>query len=220
MASLQLEKVSKYFYHPRKRAVLRNCSTMFSQNTITTITGPSGSGKSTLLYCLAGFEPIDSGAIVYGDEDVTEICSAQRASLWTYYIGVVLQYPYLISELTIYDNIALKGYIAGLSRTDINSHVMTLLTDIALVDYADAYPDELSGGQQQRVALARALCNMPAFVLADEPTAHLDAENTDMLMRLLTHYRDRFGCGIIVASHDERVVHNSDSIYTIPKLLE
>lgn len=212
---LSVHAITKYFHHPRTRCILYKHSVTFPSGAFTVITGVSGAGKSTLLYALAGLDYVDDGHIWYGNTDIHSVSEHERAGMWQQDIGVVLQYPYLISELSVWDNIALKGHIAGADRAFLHQRVSQLLADVNLVGCAHAYPDELSGGQQQRVALARALVYVPRFVLADEPTAHLDTANTQMLLNIFTRYRDQYGCGIIVATHDQCVIHHADMVHTV-----
>jgi len=216
---LQAECITKYFYYPRTRCIFYDFSVSFSQGEIVAITGDSGSGKSTLLYCLAGIEKVERGRIMCGEHRLNQMSSAAISHVWHRKLAVVLQYPYLINELTIADNIALKKYING-AYHGLEERVSQLLADINMMPYKDAYPDEISGGQQQRVALARALLYPPAFIVTDEPTAHLDDANADALLAVLQQYRDMYGCGVVVATHDYRVIRCADRICSVSQAQE
>jgi len=214
-ACVSVEHVTKYFYYPRKRMIVHDFSATCHAACMHVIAGASGVGKSTLLACIAGIESIDAGRVVYDDTCIHAMSPEQRTDLWSYHVGIVLQNPLLIQEVSVWDNIAMKGYINGASQQYIQEQVTYLLELVGMSGYADAYPSEISGGQQQRVALARALLYTPSVIIADEPTAHLDAHNTNLLVRVCTHYRDAHGCSIILATHDDRVIEYADVVHTL-----
>jgi len=207
---ISIEQVTKYIHKPRTRCILSDYTAVCAPACITVVTGASGVGKSTLLSCITGLSSIDAGRVVYAGQVLHDISDEQLSHMWLYRMGMVFQSPCLLSELSVSDNIALKGYIARAHPADTHARVLELLDEVGLTAHASAYPEELSGGQQQRVALARALFHTPDYVIADEPTAHLDQMHADMLMRVLMRYRDMHGCGMIIATHDERVIQHAD----------
>lgn len=180
------------------------------------IMGPSGCGKTTLLNILGGLDRPDNGSvtidgksIVYRDSNLTEL---HRTA-----IGFVFQGYGLIPSLTALENVE---FTMLANRTDPETREKrsrALLDAVALLDYADRYPEELSGGQRQRVAVARSLAHSPGVVLADEPTGNLDRETGMQVIAVLSRAcRDR-GAVLVVVTHDpevaaemQRVVHMQD----------
>jgi ABC-type lipoprotein export system ATPase subunit len=154
------------------------------------LVGPSGSGKSTLLALLAGLEAPDSGSV-------------DRAVRPTD-VGLVLQGHGLVSLLTAAENVALPLQAPGRprsSRAEIRARVQEALAQVGLEPVADHLVEALSGGQQQRVAVARALVTGPSLLIADEPTAALDAENREHIADLLFAL-PAGGTAVVIATHD------------------
>ncbi|MGN6444240.1 ABC transporter ATP-binding protein [Amnibacterium sp.] len=172
------------------RAVLRDIDLDVGEGASISLVGPSGSGKSTLVAILAGLERPDQGeaerAITSGD------------------IGLVLQGHGLVSLLTAAENVALPLQAPGRQRVakrEVEQRVAALLDRFGLREAAGHLVETLSGGQQQRLAIARALITRPRLVLADEPTAALDAVNARLVAELLTSLPSS-GTAVVVATHD------------------
>jgi lipoprotein-releasing system ATP-binding protein len=195
--------------------VLRGISIDFSQNQTYAITGVSGSGKSTLLHLLGGLDEPTSGTILINNSPLNNISSKQKTKILNSYFGFVFQFHYLIKELTALENIILPGLARGTGKKACKSHARMLLESMGLTSKEDAYPDQLSGGEQQRVSIARALFNKPAFLLADEPTGNLDAENAQQVVNLLLKAHQEWGMGIILCSHDPHVYKQMQTIYSL-----
>src|SRR5581483_6320231 len=117
-----------------------------------------------------------------------------------------------INELTVLENVMLKGYIAKIDKELCEHVAYTLLYEIGLKEKALSFPQVLSGGQQQRVAIARALFNKPRFLLADEPTGNLDDKTAHELIELLLVYQKNYDMGLIISSHDTCVVNKMETI--------
>ena len=182
--------------------VLRGINATFHSGCSYAITGISGSGKSTLLHMLAGFEMPSKGYVFFNNKPIELFDAHTKEQYLQRSIGVLFQKPYLIKELSVIENIMLPGIVAGVSRAEALIRAQALLTVIKLTAYADAKPGVLSGGQQQRVCLARALHNKPTFLLADEPTAGLDAGNRTTIIELMQYGVQTWGMGLIVSTHD------------------
>ncbi len=174
--------------------------------------GPSGSGKSTLLHVLAAIEEVDSGAVVVGGRDITQLARRELVA-YRRSIGLVFQRFHLIPALTALDNV-----IAPLMpyRTDFDrrARARELLAAVGLEGRERSLPVRMSGGEQQRVAIARSLVNQPSLVLADEPTGNLDSVNGGVVIDLLLELRERFGVTVVIATHDPAVAERCD--HTIP----
>ncbi len=177
--------------------VIKGISITFEQGKTYAITGVSGSGKSTFLQLLAGLDAPTSGVIK---------CSSGIQ------LAMVFQFPYLIRELSVFENVMLKGFIAGRARAAGEAEAAELLDAVGLADKRDAYPGTLSGGQQQRVAIARALFNHPHFLLADEPTGALDEDTGKKIIDLLITLSKRWNMGLIISSHDPYVAHQMNEV--------
>lgn len=165
--------------------------------------GKSGSGKSTLLKLLAGLLPPTDGQYQFKGQNVYALPDAKRKLLCTQAIGFVWQNYRLISELNVFDNIALPAWINKKSVD--HRYIEQLLDLLGIAQYAYSYPDQLSGGEQQRVALARALSLKPDVILADEPTGALDSKTSEQIMDLMIETRRRFNTLFVIATHDPQV---------------
>jgi len=190
-----------------KEVVLKNISLNINKGEMVYVTGPSGAGKTTLLKLIYCSERPDSGQIVVGDWTVSNI--KQKAIPYLRrQIGIVFQDFRLLPNLTVFDNVALALQINGMNSREIRESVNTALKEVKLSHKVNEYPPYLSGGEQQRVVIARAMVVRPAVLLADEPTGNLDAENTDMVMRLFREINAR-GTTVIIATHNDALFRGS-----------
>ncbi len=177
--------------------------------------GPSGSGKTTLLALLGCILKPTSGRISVFGHDVSILHSKELARLRANSIGFVFQGFNLMSALTAWENVALVGDFLSPRPHNIRSRSMEILESIGLGQRLYHLPEDLSAGEKQRVAFARALIGNPKIILADEPTANLDAENRDMILELLKKEVEKHGVSIIIATHDERIQHFAHRIIRI-----
>ncbi|MBS3647073.1 sulfate/molybdate ABC transporter ATP-binding protein [Pseudaminobacter sp. 19-2017] len=161
--------------------------------------GPSGSGKTTILRMVAGLEYADSGSILFGDKDATDIPVRDRG------VGFVFQHYALFPHMTVAENIAfgMKVSKRKRSREEIATRVTELLALVRLEGLGDRFPTQISGGQRQRVALARALAVDPRVLLLDEPFGALDANVRRDLRRWLREIHDQLGITTLFVTHDQ-----------------
>ena len=171
------------------------------------LTGPSGIGKSTMLRFLFCAERPTSGEIWVDGVALSSLSNDQVPYLRRK-IGVIFQDFKLLSNHTIFDNVALSLEVIGLGKKQAEQRVMQVLDGVGLAGKISQYPLELSGGEQQRVAIARAVVNRPSIILADEPTGNLDLQKTEEVMMLMEELNAR-GATIIFATHDERLFKNT-----------
>ena len=168
------------------------------------LVGATGSGKSTIMRLLIKeLEPTD-GTIRVAGRHLSDI-TRKRVPFYRRNLGVVFQDFKLLSNRTVYENVAYALQVTGGSRKEIRGKVPDILRLTGLSTKLHNYPDQLSGGEQQRVSIARAFVNHPPLLLADEPTGNLDPETSIDIMRLL--YRiNRTGTTVLVATHDQAMV--------------
>jgi len=172
-----------------------------------TLLGPSGCGKTTLLRMIAGFETPDSGRVMLGNRDVTDVPPYQRN------VTTVFQHYALFPHMNVLDNVAFGLERRGIGRKETRRRVEVALEMVQLSGFEQRQPSELSGGQQQRVALARALVLEPHVLLLDEPLAALDLKLRKQMQLELKGLQKRLGISFIYVTHDqEEALTMSDRI--------
>jgi lipoprotein-releasing system ATP-binding protein len=215
-ATLIAKNISKQFSQATENiTVFSNVNATFVQGNSYAITGISGSGKSTLMHIIAGIDTPSSGTVLFNDQPLHSLSSAELDQFLNTSIGLVFQSPHLLRELSIIENIMLPGLVSGMAYHDCKQKALPLLKQVDLLLKQDNKPGELSGGQQQRVAIARALFNEPAFIIADEPTGNLDLATGQTIINLLLACRQQWNMGIIISSHDEYVTDKMDEKYLL-----
>jgi putative ABC transport system ATP-binding protein len=185
------------FYHTSEEETraLRGVSFAVEPGELVALVGPSGSGKSTLLSCLAGLDVPYGGQVLLKGERIARLSEAERAKRRRAHIGILMQSRNLLAGLTAEENVQL---ILGGGRRDDRASI--LLGKVGVLARRRALPNELSGGEAARVGLAVALGRSPSVLLADEPTAEVDAGTETDLIRLLADYCAA-GMAAIVATH-------------------
>lgn len=179
------------------------------------IRGRSGSGKSTLLSMMAGILAPTEGAVLIGGEDLYALPDAEASALRNERIGVIPQGHTALRSLSVLENVLLPSIIrARVEEEGVRERTEALLEGVDLAALADARPDELSGGELRRMAVARALVMRPETVLADEPTAGLDAENAQTVLRMLRRAADE-GAAVLVVTHEDEAVRFADRVMTM-----
>ncbi len=173
------------------------------------VMGPSGSGKTTLLNMLGGIDRPSSGTVRIDDSDITALGDKELISFRRDNIGFIFQDFSLLPVLTAKENVEFVMQLQGRSHVECATRSLQLLNDVGLGDRLNCVPGKLSGGQQQRVAVARALAPKPKFVLADEPTANLDAVTTRDLLDIMQQLNEKEGVTFIFSTHDPRVIERA-----------
>jgi putative spermidine/putrescine transport system ATP-binding protein len=167
------------------------------QGEFVSLLGPSGCGKTTTLKCLAGFEEVDDGRILFDGADVSRLPPEKRD------IGMVFQNYALFPHMSVEGNLAFGLEMRKVSRAEIKRRVASALELVQLAGMGGRHPRELSGGQQQRVALARALVVEPKILLLDEPLANLDAKLREEMRTFIRELQRRVGITTIYVTHDQ-----------------
>jgi putative ABC transport system ATP-binding protein len=185
------------------------------------LAGPSGSGKTTLLNLIGCIDKPDAGDVVIDDVDVTPVPLHRLARTRAEVIGFVFQTFNLVPVLTAWENVEFPLLLRGIPKRQRHERVAGWLDAVGIAAQARQRPDQLSGGQRQRVAIARAMAGEPKLVVADEPTANLDSENSARILDLMTDINVKTGCTFVFATHDpavmsraQRVVHLRDGRIT------
>lgn len=168
------------------------------------IMGPSGSGKSTLLYCLSAMDSPTSGQVIFDGEDIARLDESKLSDIRAQRFGFVFQAANLVSNLTLYENVSVPGYLkCGRSVSETKRAVDALIERMGLSEVASHLPSQASGGQKQRCAVARAVVNEPAIVFADEPTGALNRANSLEVLDLLSELNSE-GISVLMVTHDVR----------------
>jgi lipoprotein-releasing system ATP-binding protein len=213
---LEAKKLHKTFLEAKKSlTVLKDISTKFEQGKTYAITGASGSGKSTLLHLLGGLDSPTTGSVFFDNKNIASMKKSEKELFLSQSIGFVFQFHYLVNELTVLENIILKGLIAGISREKSISRAKELLKKFGLIKKANSYPFQLSGGEQQRVSIIRAIFNKPDFLLADEPTGNLDAQNASNIVDFFIDCQKEQKMGLIICSHDKDVYSRMEKVFEL-----
>jgi energy-coupling factor transport system ATP-binding protein len=210
-AVAELRRLGKRFGSGRSGAeVFAGFSARLSEGRLTVVTGPSGSGKSTLLSLLAGLELPSEGEVVVLGELVSGLDRSARAAFRREHLGVIVQDAGLVPFLSAQENVELALGVRGSKNTDAEAAAREALSSVGLAELAGQRVARLSMGERQRVAIARAVAARPRLLLADEPTARLDAANAVGIGALLSRLVDERGTSIVCATHDPLVIEQAD----------
>lgn len=209
---LVVKDISKTFGEKTsKTEVLKDINFEVKDGEFIILNGASGSGKTTLLTILGGLLSQTSGDVLYKGESLFNK-HTNKAQLRLNDIGFIFQASHLVPYLKVLNQLTLVGKEAGMSSKEAQARAKELLTKIGLEEQLNSYPHMLSGGQQQRVAIMRALMNRPKIVLADEPTASLDASRAQEVVEMIRkQIKDNQMIGIMI-THDESLFKYADRI--------
>lgn len=199
---IKLESVTKTY--KGDVPALRNADVNIEKGEFVFLVGASGSGKSTFLRLVNREERPEQGRIFVAGKDILEL-SSWKVPYLRRNIGSVFQDFKLLSNKTVYENVAFALEVIGRPKHVIKSQVPAILELVGLSKKVKSFPHELSGGEQQRVSVARAFVNRPLILLADEPTGNLDPATSVGIMRLLDRI-NRTGTTVVMATHDRSIV--------------
>ncbi|WP_394829325.1 ABC transporter ATP-binding protein [Pendulispora albinea] len=210
MAIIQLEGVTKnYGTGVGQVRALRGVDLVIDKGEFAAICGPSGSGKSTLLNLVSGLDRATSGRVLVDDVETTKLSDAALSHLRLQKIGFVFQAYNLIPVLDALENVEYVMMLQGRDLKERRARARHVLSLVGLSGMEARFPAELSGGQQQRVAIARAIAAEPRLVLADEPTANLDAKTAASLIDLMAELNETKGITFVFSTHDPAVMRRA-----------
>lgn len=181
----------------------------------TVVMGASGSGKSTLLYALSGMDRATAGQVLYGGKDIVTMKEKELAGLRHKDFGFIFQQMHLVSNLNLFENIAVPGYLnKDKSTVEVKERTEALLEQMGISHIKTHLPSQVSGGEQQRCAIARAVIHNPKVLFADEPTGALNRKNTTEVLNLLTEL-NKEGQSILMVTHDMKAALRATRILYI-----
>lgn len=185
---------------------VQNVDLVIEQGEFVAVMGPSGSGKTTLLNLIGGIDKPSSGSVFIDDCDICALTEKELIAFRRDHIGFIFQDYSLLPVLTALENVEFVMQLQGHGEKECKRRALDLLKQVGLTEQKDKRPSNMSGGQQQRVAVARALAPNPRFVMADEPTANLDAKSTAELLDIMQRLNEQEGTTFIFSTHDPRVI--------------
>lgn len=193
-----------YTQSGKETQVLTNIDVELYKGDFTVIMGASGAGKSTLLYALSGMDMITAGSIMFNGQEISSLSEKEMAQLRAQEFGFIFQQTHLVSNLTLFENVAVAGYVAKAGNVrEIRENTDKLLSKMHAGDAKDRLPSQVSGGEAQRAAIARAMIGNPSLLFADEPTGALNKANSEEVMKLLMEL-NHDGQSILMVTHDVR----------------
>ena len=201
---IELKDVSKRY--PTGQIALYNVNLTIQRGEMAFITGHSGAGKSTLLKLIALLERPNQGKVMIDGFDLQQL-KRRKIPAFRRGIGVIFQDHHLLSDRTVFDNIALPLMISGMQPHDIKRRIQAALDKVNLLGKEKEFPMMLSAGEKQRVGIARAVVNKPSIILADEPTGNLDPALAHDIMHTFKQFND-LGSTVIIASHDQMLIES------------
>jgi len=204
---ISIEGLKKHFnMSGGKFTALNGIDLEFSKGEFTGVVGPSGSGKTTLLNIIGSLDsPSEGKAMVLG-QSIGELNVKQAAMLRRSKLGFIFQSYNLLPVYTVFENVEFPLLLLRLDDGQRRKMVMDSLEWLGLTDKVKSKPAQLSGGECQRVAIARAMVKKPEIVLADEPTANLDAANSHHILKTMVQLNKEFKTTFIFATHDDKVI--------------
>ena len=206
---------------------LKNIDLDLNEGEFTGLVGPSGSGKTTLLNIIGGLDSPTEGQVGVLGQALNDTSHGERARLRRKHMGFIFQSYNLLPVYTVFENVELPLILNKVDKNERRSMVEQAVESVGLRDKMDSRPNMLSGGECQRTAIARAIVHQPALVLADEPTANLDAENSHHIMKILSNLNKELSTSFIFATHDEkimaylrRIIHLGDGEITKDEIID
>lgn len=204
---IQIENMWKQFpIGGKKFTALKNINLTFGKGEFAGFVGPSGSGKTTLLNIIGSLDTPTKGSAIVLHKSISELTHKEAAQLRNHHLGFIFQTYNLLPVYTVFENVEYPLLLLDYSSKERKKAVLEALEWVGLYDKVDSKPAQLSGGESQRVAIARAMVKRPEVVLADEPTANLDAQNSHHILQTMEKLNKELKTTFIFATHDEKVI--------------
>lgn len=201
-----------YAHNGGQNHILSHVDIEIYEGDFTVVMGASGSGKSTLLYALSGMDRATAGEVLYNGENLVQCKEKKLAELRHGDFGFIFQQMHLVSNLSLFENIVVPGYLnKQKNASEIKAYAYDLMEKMGISHIKSHLPSQVSGGEQQRCAIARAVINNPKLLFADEPTGALNRHNTTEVLNLLTEL-NRAGQSILMVTHDMRAALRASRI--------
>jgi putative ABC transport system ATP-binding protein len=215
-AIITIENLTKRFPVGKGEfTALKNIVLTFGKGEFAGLVGPSGSGKTTLLNIIGSLDsPTEGKAVVLG-KSISNLSHKESAELRNLHIGFIFQEYHLLPVYTVYENVEFSLLLQDMEASKRKKAVMEALEWVGLTDKANSKPSKLSGGESQRVAVARAMVKRPKIVLADEPSANLDAKNAHNILKMMKKLNKELDTTFIFSTHDEKVMQYLDRIISL-----
>ena len=210
---ISLRNVAKHYPIGDGRfTALQDINLDFSQGEFSGLVGPSGSGKTTLLNIIGSLDSPSEGTASVLGKNIATLSHKESAQLRNREIGFIFQVYNLLPVYTVFENVEFALLLQNRSETERKKAVMDALEWVGLTHLADKKPSKLSGGEGQRVAIARAMVKRPSIVLADEPSANLDARNTHGILQTMKDLNRELKTTFLFSTHDEKVMQYLERI--------
>ena len=187
-------------------SALKNIDLTLNEGEFTGLIGPSGSGKTTLLNIIGGLDSATEGNVSVLGNSMDNTSHNERATVRRKYMGFIFQSYNLLPVYTVFENVELPLILNKIDSNERAKKVNQAIEWVGLTDKRDSKPNMLSGGECQRTAIARAIVHEPALIMADEPTANLDAENSHHIMQILVELNKELSTSFVFATHDEKIM--------------
>lgn len=212
--TIEIKKLRKTYNQDTEFPVhaVNDLDLTIEQGEFVAVMGPSGSGKTTLLNMLGGIDIPTSGDVMIDNQNMSEMNEKIKIAFRRDNVGFIFQDYSLLPVLTALENVEFVMQLQGHSEAECKARATKLLERVGLGEHLHKRPSKLSGGQQQRVAVARALAPSPKFVMADEPTANLDAQSTSELLDIMQQLNEQEDTTFIFSTHDPRVITRAQRV--------
>lgn len=199
---IKINNLTKIYLDEKKQhVVLKDLSLDVEQGEILALMGPSGVGKTTVLNIIAGLDTDFTGNVTVSDHELKSLSRPELNEYRNSVIGFIFQEFNLLPHLSALENVLIPLMFSGIGHHKAKQLGMDALKTVGLEEYVGRMPSELSGGQKQRVAVARALINKPKIILADEPTANLDAETEKSVLDLILKLAREESVTLVISTH-------------------
>ena len=185
---------------------LNEINLTFEKGEFAGVVGPSGSGKTTLLNIIGSLDSPSEGTATVMGKKISSLSHKEAAQLRNKHLGFIFQVYNLLPVYTVFENVEFALILQKRSAAERKKEVMQALEWVGLENMANKKPSKLSGGEGQRVAIARAMVKRPALVLADEPTANLDAKNAHAILKMMKKLNEELNTTFLFSTHDEKVM--------------